>query len=515
MAPQNSRSLLRTRDASILVYPTSITPGSSRPALGKRKMVPRTYWLLELNKDFNNVTSQQDKNGGNPYPNWLVNGFIEVLEDCGLYDLELNGYPFTWERRDGGLGGSSIDRALVFVIGLISANMRLTGCQVAINAPRLSHMLFADDSYVYCKANDNEASNVLQLLRVYEMASGQQVNYAKSSIFLSKNMSVDTRARLCEMLGMMAKFWWKSQSSARSKGVTWAQSLCTRVRRSIGRGHDVSILQDTWLPDLDNPYVTSESGLVNQRVSSLFLVGDLAWDFELVEDMFEARDRNLIVSIQLSATAVKDDWYWCREPSWFYTVKSAYKLLQEMSSASVNVENQARWKLLWQLDVPPKVHHFIWRAILGCLPTKSQLNTKHVNVDLMCPFGNFTSESIHHVLLQCGFAQSCWRVSGVNMAAGLGVDFSSWFFNVAETQSRVLACEAAIVGWKIWPARNDVLWNNKSCSAMEVVRSARVVLDQWKNAQSQKCGALLVNNINNVFERWRKPVFNTVKVNVD
>uniref|UniRef100_A0A803QSE6 Reverse transcriptase zinc-binding domain-containing protein n=1 Tax=Cannabis sativa TaxID=3483 RepID=A0A803QSE6_CANSA len=310
---------------------------------------------------------------------------------------------------------------------------------------------------------------------------------------------------------MMAKFWWKSQSSARSKGVTW-----TGVRRSIGRGHDVSILQDTWLPDLDNPYVTSVNpGLVNQRVSSLFLVGDLAWDFELVEDMFEARDRNLIVSIQLSATAVKDDWYWCREPSWFYTVKSAYKLLQEMSSASVNVENQARWKLLWQLDVPPKVHHFIWRAILGCLPTKSQLNTKHVNVDLMCPFGNFTSESIHHVLLQCGFAQSCWRVSGVNMAAGLGVDFSSWFFNVAETQSRVLACEAAIVGWKIWPARNDVLWNNKSCSAMEVVRSARVVLDQWKNAQSQKCGALLVNNINNVFERWRKPVFNTVKVNVD
>uniref|UniRef100_A0A803QSE9 Endonuclease/exonuclease/phosphatase domain-containing protein n=1 Tax=Cannabis sativa TaxID=3483 RepID=A0A803QSE9_CANSA len=51
--------------------------------------------------DFNNVTSQQDKNGGNPYPNWLVNGFIEVLEDCGLYDLELNGYPFTWERGRG------------------------------------------------------------------------------------------------------------------------------------------------------------------------------------------------------------------------------------------------------------------------------------------------------------------------------------------------------------------------------------------------------------------------------
>ncbi|XP_060965704.1 uncharacterized protein LOC133034606 [Cannabis sativa] len=133
----------------------------------------------------------------------------------------------------------------------------------------------------------------------------------------------------------------------------------------------------------------------------------------------------------------------------------------------------------------------------------------------MCPFCNLASESIHHVLLQCGFAQSYWRVSGVNMAAGLGVDFSSWFFNVAETQSRVLVCEAAMVGWKIWAARNDVLWNSKTCSTMEVVRSARVVIDQWKNAQSQKGGALLVNDINNACERWRKPVFNTVKVNVD
>uniref|UniRef100_A0A803NVE6 RNase H type-1 domain-containing protein n=1 Tax=Cannabis sativa TaxID=3483 RepID=A0A803NVE6_CANSA len=101
------------------------------------------------------------------------------------------------------------------------------------------------------------------------------------------------------------------------------------------------------------------------------------------------------------------------------------------------------------------------------------------------------------------------------MDVGLGADFSNWFFKIAETQSRMLVCEAAMVGWKIWAVRNDVLWKNKSCSVMEVVRSARVVLDQWKNAQSQKGGALLVDDINNVCKRWRKPLMNTVKVNVD
>uniref|UniRef100_A0A803Q486 Uncharacterized protein n=1 Tax=Cannabis sativa TaxID=3483 RepID=A0A803Q486_CANSA len=133
----------------------------------------------------------------------------------------------------------------------------------------------------------------------------------------------------------------------------------------------------------------------------------------------------------------------------------------------------------------------------------------------MCPFCNLDVETIQHVLLQCGFAKTCWSVSGVNMAVIMDGDYNSWFFNVAETQSEVLVLEAAMISLKIWAVRNDVLWKNKSCSAREVVRSARVVLDQWKNAQSQKYGALLVDDINNVSELWRKPTLNTVKVNVD
>lgn len=38
------------------------------------------------------------------------------------------------------------------------------GCRVANGAPSISHMLFADDSYLYCKTTINEASKVCQLL---------------------------------------------------------------------------------------------------------------------------------------------------------------------------------------------------------------------------------------------------------------------------------------------------------------------------------------------------------------
>lgn len=41
------------------------------------------WWLIG---DFNNVLSQRDKKGGRPYPQSLIRGFQEVVEDCKLID---------------------------------------------------------------------------------------------------------------------------------------------------------------------------------------------------------------------------------------------------------------------------------------------------------------------------------------------------------------------------------------------------------------------------------------------
>lgn len=46
----------------------------------------------------NNISSQADKRGGALYLQWLVDVFIDTLEETGLKHIELYGYPFTWER---------------------------------------------------------------------------------------------------------------------------------------------------------------------------------------------------------------------------------------------------------------------------------------------------------------------------------------------------------------------------------------------------------------------------------
>ncbi|XP_060959188.1 uncharacterized protein LOC133030459 [Cannabis sativa] len=65
--------------------------------------------------DLNNVLSQDDKKGGRPYPQWLLQGFQSCLDECGLEDLDLLGYPFTWERGRGTREWIEVrpDRALV------------------------------------------------------------------------------------------------------------------------------------------------------------------------------------------------------------------------------------------------------------------------------------------------------------------------------------------------------------------------------------------------------------------
>ncbi|KAM6570416.1 hypothetical protein CsatB_018401 [Cannabis sativa] len=80
-------------------------------------------------------------------------------------------------------------------------NGELKGCKVANGAPTISHMLFADDSYIYCRATEEEAQNVLRLLNLFEAASGQRVNYAKSSIFFSANTPMDLRRQIVQPFG--------------------------------------------------------------------------------------------------------------------------------------------------------------------------------------------------------------------------------------------------------------------------------------------------------------------------
>lgn len=68
------------------------------------------------------------------------------------------------------------------------------------SAPSISHMLFADDAYIFCQASVDSAECVLQILNSFEKVSGQQININKSSIFFSNNTCNPLKEELCHKL---------------------------------------------------------------------------------------------------------------------------------------------------------------------------------------------------------------------------------------------------------------------------------------------------------------------------
>uniref|UniRef100_A0A803NYV7 Uncharacterized protein n=1 Tax=Cannabis sativa TaxID=3483 RepID=A0A803NYV7_CANSA len=175
------------------------------------------------------------------------------------------------------------------------------------------------------------------------------------------------------------------------------------------------------------------------------------------------------------------------------------------------------WRSLWKTKVPPKVIHFVWKAITGCLPTRTQLYTKHVPVQLDCPCCSREEESIFHVLVTCNFAQSCWNLSSVPTAVIGGTAFGDWIEQLLVKCQPVVFEEALMVAWAIWKARNELLWNKNVTRAAEVITTATTVLNQWKTAAANRFSPLpaVVNNTSNHDNNWTAPDAGFLKVNVD
>nr|XP_027095950.1 uncharacterized protein LOC113715848 [Coffea arabica] len=81
----------------------------------------------------------------------------------------------------------------------------ITGLRISRQGPIISHLFFADDSLIFCKANMKQASEIMKILKIYEETSGQLINLDKSSVFFSKNMSMEQRKDVCNSMGGMAE----------------------------------------------------------------------------------------------------------------------------------------------------------------------------------------------------------------------------------------------------------------------------------------------------------------------
>jgi len=138
----------------------------------------------------------------------FAEGWIAIIMTCVrsvTYSVLVNGAPHGNIIPSRGLRQGDLLSLYLFLLvaeGLSSLLVRaemegkIIGFPFSFRGTRISHLFFADDNLLFCRANFNEWGNILGILKVYEEALGQKLNAAKTSIYFSKN----TRAKFKEFL---------------------------------------------------------------------------------------------------------------------------------------------------------------------------------------------------------------------------------------------------------------------------------------------------------------------------
>jgi hypothetical protein len=78
----------------------------------------------------------------------------------------------------------------------------ISGLPMTRGGTRLTHLFFADDSLLFCKADTVEWYCIQKVLDDYEKASGQKINKNKTSLFFSRNTKEEVKNQILSIAGI-------------------------------------------------------------------------------------------------------------------------------------------------------------------------------------------------------------------------------------------------------------------------------------------------------------------------
>ncbi|KAL0315227.1 UNVERIFIED_CONTAM: hypothetical protein Scaly_2876400 [Sesamum calycinum] len=93
-----------------------------------------------------------------------------------------------------------IEGVLSSLVFYVRKEGAIRGVAIARNAVRISHLLFADDTLIFCDITTEAMRSIRDVLRVYGKASGQMINLDKSLVVFSRNTPLNMRETLANIL---------------------------------------------------------------------------------------------------------------------------------------------------------------------------------------------------------------------------------------------------------------------------------------------------------------------------
>ncbi|XP_075654704.1 uncharacterized protein LOC142624852 [Castanea sativa] len=401
---------------------------------------------------------------------------------------------------------------------------RLHGIRISRNAPRITHLLFADDSLLFCNASMEECQVIKEILCTYELASGQKVNCDKTSIFFSKNTSLETRVAIRTFLNAtssepfekylglppiigrgkkqaFADIKLKVQSKLNGwKGKLLSQAgkevLIKSVAQAIPGWRLLHCHESLFYKVFKSKYFPNESFLEASIPShssyawrsiaqcrdlllqgSRWRVGNgtlisIWWKTFFIDSIFFSFEAEIIKSIPLSIRQPSDSLIWTKNRAGTFTVRSAYFLQKEIeeaatrngASSSSTSRFNSFWNSVWSSLIPPKIKCFIWRACKDSLPLRTKLFDRKISNSFSCVLCNDAAESCSHLLWECSFAQAVWLEAPFRNS--FSFPLHTQFIDIIDAAIKKLQSPEfeilCVAFWMIWNCRNKVVFENSN-----------------------------------------------------
>ena len=134
-----------------------------------------------------------------------VIGFESHLHKKEFHFVLINGEPRGYITPSRGIKHDDSLSPYIFLLcaeGLSSlihhavTSQNLHGILSCTNGVCISHLLFADDSFIFCQAIERECQHLLKLLSRYEQASGQAIKRQKTTLFFSRNTKMEVKVAI-------------------------------------------------------------------------------------------------------------------------------------------------------------------------------------------------------------------------------------------------------------------------------------------------------------------------------
>ena len=138
-------------------------------------------------------------------------------------------------------------------------------------------------------------------------------------------------------------------------------------------------------------------------VSSLINSINHTWIERKLSELFATESVAAIKRIPLPPSPKKDSLMWIKDPKGCFSVKSAYRSIQEIPTSDARGVN---WRKVWKLRIHERLKMMLCRVSSNLLPTMDNLEQRMGIADTVCVCCNGEKESVVHLFFQCTMAKT-------------------------------------------------------------------------------------------------------------